>query len=460
MQKPPIQFESPHSSSALSDRPTDGSETAAALNRDCFCVSVDHDVLRQALEESEDVSYAEVIRTRPHLFSDTAVFVDEAHLQRMADLVALVEQVIALPAYRERVFAHAPAIAQYPAKAAGVFLGYDFHLGVDGPQLIEINTNAGGGLLNAKLLRAQRACCGQKVALLPDQLTSEAAFVAMFREEWRLARGSGNLTPPLTHIAIIDEAPGEQYLAPEFALFRHLFKSNGIGASIVYPQQLSFTDGRLYCGGQVIDLVYNRLTDFALAEPQHKALREAYLADAFVMTPHPQVHALYADKRNLVALTDAAWLSGIGLGSAEQALLLGTIPRTLEVLPDNAEAFWMGRKQWFFKPAAGYGSKATYRGDKLTKRVFEEISQGGYVAQALVPPSQRRVRVDGVEQNLKFDLRNYAYRGVVQLVSARLYQGQTTNFRTPGGGFAPVFSVPELHCAPVTAHSLFSTQSE
>ena len=33
------------------------------------------------------------------------------------------------------------------------------------------------------------------------------------------------------------------------------------------------------------------------------------------------------------------------------------------------------------------------------------------------------------------------YRGDVQLVSARLYQGQTTNFRTPGGGFAAVFPV-------------------
>lgn len=26
------------------------------------------------------------------------------------------------------------------------------------------------------------------------------------------------------------------------------------------------------------------------------------------------------------------------------------------------------------------------------------------------------------------------------LVAARLYQGQTTNFRTAGGGFAPVFT--------------------
>ncbi len=40
---------------------------------------------------------------------------------------------------------------------------------------------------------------------------------------------------------------------------------------------------------------------------------------------------------------------------------------------------------------------------------------------------------------MKVDVRNYAYDGTVQLLAARLYQGQTTNFRTPGGGFAPVF---------------------
>ena len=29
------------------------------------------------------------------------------------------------------------------------------------------------------------------------------------------------------------------------------------------------------------------------------------------------------------------------------------------------------------------------------------------------------------------------------LVAARLYQGQTTNFRTPGGGFSPVLTSAE-----------------
>ena len=49
----------------------------------------------------------------------------------------------------------------------------------------------------------------------------------------------------------------------------------------------------------------------------------------------------------------------------------------------------------------------------------------------------------GASVDLKMDLRNYVYRGEVQLVTARLYQGQTTNFRTPGGGFAPVLALPD-----------------
>ena len=89
----------------------------------------------------------------------------------------------------------------------------------------------------------------------------------------------------------------------------------------------------------------------------------------------------------------------------------------------------------------GYGSRATYRGDKLTKRVFEEILQGGYIAQAIVPPSETVVEVDDEAQVMKADIRAYVYQGAVQLFAARLYQGQTTNFRTPGGGFAPVFPI-------------------
>ena len=129
-------------------------------------------------------------------------------------------------------------------------------------------------------------------------------------------------------------------------------------------------------------------------------------------------------------------------GVADDAIstLLAAIPRTEIMTAGNRDALWAKRRELFFKPAAGYGSKATYRGDKLTKRVWEEMAKSTYVAQALVAPSERHVADTPTATALKADVRNYAYAGVVKLVAARLYQGQTTNFRTSGGGFAPVFT--------------------
>jgi hypothetical protein len=416
--------------------PPDCREAAAVLNRGCICSSVDHERLREVLEDSDaGFSHADLLATRPNLFSDTRVYVAEAHLQFMADLISAIERVVALPAWHERVLEHAPAIARYAPTASSVFLGYDFHLGAEGPRLIEINTNAGGGLLNAKLLQALYVCCTEDVTVPGEN--PEADFLAMFREEWQLSRNDA----PLGRIAIVDEDPANQFLAPEFELFRQLFEDDGISAVVADPSEFSFDGERLWCNGDVVDLVYNRLTDFSLDDPENSALREAYLAKAVVLTPHPHAHALYADKRNLAFLTEESWLKEIGVSETDRTLLRGGIPSTETVSPEHSASFWSSRKKWFFKPAIGYGSKAAYRGDKVTKRVFEDIAKGGYIAQAFVPPSERRLLVDGVEQDLKLDLRNYVYRGEVQLVSARLYQGQTTNFRTPGGGFAAVFSV-------------------
>jgi hypothetical protein len=192
---------------------------------------------------------------------------------------------------------------------------------------------------------------------------------------------------------------------------------------------------------QTVDLIYNRLTDFCLEDPAHAALRAAYENGAVVLTPHPRAHALYADKRNLVTLSDERTLASIGVPTDVSAALTSAIPHTEAVTTERAETLWAERRKYFFKPARGYGSKAAYRGDKLTRRVWQEILHGNYVAQALVAPSQRRVELDSSESDLKLDVRAYVYGGTIQLVAARLYEGQTTNFRTPGGGFAPVFVV-------------------
>ena len=43
--------------------------------------------------------------------------------------------------------------------------------------------------------------------------------------------------------------------------------------------------------------------------------------------------------------------------------------------------------------------------------------------------------------------RAYTYGGRIQLLAARTYSGQTTNMRTPGGGFCPVMVLPRLPIA-------------
>ena len=416
---------------------------ADTLNRQFRCVTLDEAALMRGLSAAVGDAglLADIRRERPHLFSATAVFVAPADVAHMQAVINAIETVVALPAFRERVMAWAPASARFEPAARGVFLGYDFHPGPAGPQLIEINTNAGGAALNAVLGRAQRACCREVENFMTapaDPAQVEDDFIEMFREEWRRQRGDA----PLKTIAIVDDRPAEQYLYPEFRLFEALFRRHGIHTVIADPAELMICHGNLWHGETRIDLVYNRLTDFALDEPGHTALREAYLNSTAVVTPHPRAHALYADKRNLTLLTDTDFLRSLGLAPAIIATLLAGIPRTVTVAPEQAEEFWRTRKQWFFKPAAGYGSKAAYRGDKLTRRVFEEILRGQYVAQARVEPGERRAPAVHGELPLKFDLRCYVYDGRIQLLSARLFQGQTTNFRTAGGGFAPVFYAP------------------
>jgi hypothetical protein len=260
----------------------------------------------------------------------------------------------------------------------------------------------------------------------------------MFLAEWRRQRGDA----PLRTAAIVDDAPSSQYLAPEFELFQHLFRQHGVAAGIADPATLEWRDGRLWHGGTALDMIYNRLTDFYLADPGHVALRSAYEAGDILLTPHPHAHALYADKRNLVTLSDDAALAGLGASAADRAVLRAIVPHTRSVSAEYAAELWTARRQLFFKPVAGYGAKAAYRGDKLTRRVWDEILAGDFVAQSLVPPGERLIEVDGVATKLKFDVRAYTYDGRVQLLAARMYSGQTTNFRTPGGGFAPVVVVP------------------
>ena len=78
---------------------------------------------------------------------------------------------------------------------------------------------------------------------------------------------------------------------------------------------------------------------------------------------------------------------------------------------------------------------------KVDPLVKEEILEEFYemcVAQEYISAPEIEVEYNGHTLKSKYDLRFYVYNGTVQLVAARMYQGQTTNFQTLGLGICPV----------------------
>jgi hypothetical protein len=415
---------------------------ADQLNLQCYCITLDRKALTDNLQKqfSDAGNEPSAVPELHHLFSNTPVFVPRADIATMERIVQAIESAAELPPYRERALSWAPDIASFDPGPIGAFMGYDFHLGENGPQLIEINTNAGGAFLNTVLARAQHHCCApsQQTADTKRALDGfEDEVFAMFRQEWQ--RQGRNATPG--RLAIVDDAPESQFMFPEFQLAQQLFQARGIETLILDPSELEYIGGALSARGKPIDMVYNRLVDFALEAPALGALRRAYLDGAVVVTPNPRAHALMADKRNLTLLSDARTLRGWGLSETEAGYLDRAVPETRLVSASDEAELWSNRRKLFFKPVAGHGSKGVYRGEKLTRRVFEDILKGDYIAQKFVPAGERTLRVDGIVTNRKVDIRLYTYAGQLLLAAARVYQGQATNFRTPGGGFAPVFQV-------------------
>lgn len=77
-----------------------------------------------------------------------------------------------------------------------------------------------------------------------------------------------------------------------------------------------------------------------------------------------------------------------------------------------------------------------------SRRVCERRSfEAATLLRECAASGERMIKFDGTPERRKTDVRLHTYDGQILLTAARLYQGQTTNFRTPGGGFAPVFTI-------------------
>lgn len=286
---------------------------------------------------------------------------------------------------------------------------FDFHTDSNGDvHLIEINTNASFLALGVNLYEF----LGKKNLVS----FSEFDLVEMFRHEMKLA-GTVEST-----IYILDEKPQEQRLYIEFLVYKEIFKEYGLDCEIV-----DATDESAVLKIPKGSLVYNRYTDFYLTEAKSQTLKGRFNREELFLSPHPWEYFQLADK---IRFLD--WNAQNEVEKPKSLLAA----YDLDIEPH--EKIWSLRKSMFFKPKSSFGGKGVFKGASVTKKVFDSFFGQHFLAQQLAPPLEIDIQVDKEVQKMKYDLRCYTYNEQLQLIIARVYQGQTTNLRTAGGGFAIV----------------------
>jgi hypothetical protein len=274
-----------------------------------------------------------------------------------------------------------------------VLMAYDFHTDENGrPHLIEINTNASGYLVSALMNSAHTS---QPV------LTSDAA--GELKQSFA-AEMAAKSTP---HIAIVDDDLDNQKMYLEFLMYRDLFDHWGWPAKIGEAASLRLRDGSLYLDDFKIGLVYNRCTDFYFTEDAHASLREAWRQGAAVISPQPREYFLLADKQRLIDLGRPGWLESAGATEDEIAALRSVlIPSSDKNDFETVERLWEMRKTLFFKPKRSYGGKSVYRGESVSRKVFDRLMDEDPLIQKFVPAA--RFPSDGNDKSMNhwtFDVR-------------------------------------------------------
>ncbi|NOY14487.1 MAG: hypothetical protein GXP51_12760 [Deltaproteobacteria bacterium] len=348
-------------------------------------------------------------------------------LRQMLRLVRLLFRLSQRENYRQRVFPQLPPVCHFDPGHAALMMGYDFHLTVEGPRLIEVNTNAGGGYL---IWLSEARAHGYEPTRLP--LWLQKRLFGSFQQEWR-DFSAGN--SPLRRVVLLDEDPQQQPLYLEMLACRDWLREQGLSAEIAAPEQLVADRSGVFLAGKKIDLIYNRHCDFFLEEPSLAGVRDAYLAAAVCLSPNPFVYGLLADKRRMILWSDEVLLAGLGLTAGERQLLLQLVPKSRLLADYNPEELWGERKKLIFKPVTRFGSRGVLMGKSITRKRFAGQEPQTTLVQQVVPPSVATA-ADG--QEFKVDLRLFVYRDRLLGIGARLYRGQVTNLRTEGGGFAPV----------------------
>ncbi|MBF0624396.1 MAG: hypothetical protein HQL82_06270 [Magnetococcales bacterium] len=357
------------------------------------------------------------------------------HLRTMIRLVRDLDDLLAVPGYLAQVEEALPAVARFHPGHAAVMMGYDFHLTPEGPRLIEVNTNAGGGLLAYQAHYPDFRADPEQLPL--GLLLGDRPLLHLldsFSQEMGLWTSGPARLP--RRLVIMDAEPTQQFLYPETRMMAGLFRHLGVATDLVDPGELDASEQGVWYHGAPVEMIYNRHCDFYLEEPALAGVRAAYLAGRVCLSPNPRAYGLLADKRRMILWCRPDLLTELGVPEATARRIGAVVPSTRLLADLNPEAAWAIRRESVFKPVTESGSRGVLLGEKISRKRFGEMDPARTLVQERVPPSL--TVLGGAETPMKTDYRLFVYRQRILAAAARVYRGQVTNFREPGSGYAPL----------------------
>lgn len=388
-----------------------------------------HKSFFEHISQNHTYLWEEIKNTPPStlMLSPTVVPISNQDMSTIRSFIEIMYRLTRGSEYQKRIKSQMPEDVQEFVDYDSVYMSYDFHITESGPKLIEINTNASGSVW---------------VALLTDYFNKGKNFFNYYLEDIQSmfeSEQAHSKVKQLKSVLITDEKPSEQKAFSEFLAHKSIFNKFGWKCEIEDVSQLVYKDNKITTpSGFAPDLIYNRHTDFYFQDPISEALRDSYSSQTVIVTPNPKEYALLADKERLLDFSNPNELKKMGATESEEALILDVVPLTRPISSLSRETLKKEREDYFFKPRRSFGGKAVYNGKSISQSKFEQILEQDYIYQKTIKPPTIKTQINGAEAEFKWDLRVYAYQDKVLLLGGRLYQGQTTNSQTPGGGLAAV----------------------
>lgn len=365
--------------------------------------------------------------------------VESATLAQIGDFIRLFDRVTARPAWHEAALRHAPAIAQARRKEVCFFSAWDFHLSPEGFKLIEFNDNGSGflfaALINALYYQAAGLAQEKSIAAPATRAAIHRQIGTMVGEEAKAFFGG----IPADLFLILDDAQSlrEGKFRQELELLRNLFRECGWRSQIASPTETRWDGKEFLLGEQRVSFIVNRSTDFLWQADECAALRRAYEADRVYVAPNPFTYTTRSDKRLLEWLSLWHWDDELGIKAEERQILSAHVPETYLVRVDDADMLAQHKHEFVFKPIHGFAGRGLLASEAVGRERLRRLARhgDGYVAQRWTP----KACIEAGGARLWADLRVWAYRGEIYLLSGRASQRQDRLDLTAPGGWLPTF---------------------